>query len=139
MTTTVTRVRGGALTPFGWLGLAWPPAVGPDIRTEEYIEENRYVIRAELPGIDPVRDARVTWLDGTLRLEVTRPEEQREHGRSEFHYGSFFRSVPLPPGVREDTIVATYEQGILEITMELGEPKDAVHVVPVRTMATMVA
>jgi HSP20 family protein len=79
--------------------------------------------RAELPGVDPAKDVEVTAEDGYLRVVVTRKEESKEPGRSEFRYGTFHRTVALPPGAREDTIAATYVEGILEITMKIGEPK----------------
>jgi HSP20 family protein len=132
--TTVARFRSGTLAPFDWLGLSWPPFLAANIRTEEYIEDDTYVLRAELPGIDPAKDVRITYVDGALRLEVTRTEEQRDKLHSEFHYGAFFRTIPLPTGAKEKTIAAVYDKGILEITVEIGEPKPAEHVIPVRTI-----
>jgi HSP20 family protein len=35
--------------------------------------------------------------------------------RSEFRYGSFTRSIELPPGVDESKLTATYKDGILEV------------------------
>jgi len=134
MTTTVARFRSGTLAPFDWLGLSWPPFLAASIRTEDFVEGDKYVLRAELPGIDPAKDVRITYVDGALRLEVTRTEEQRDKMRSEFHYGMFYRTIPLPAGAREKTIAAVYDKGILEITVELGEPKPAEHVIPVRAV-----
>lgn len=116
------RFRGGTLAPFGLSDLSWLPFLEPTIRVEDYLEDDRYVIRAELPGVDPVNDVAITYVDGTLRLAVIRSEERKEKGRSEFHYGSFHRTVVLPPGAKEDTITATYLNGILEITVLVGEP-----------------
>jgi HSP20 family molecular chaperone IbpA len=36
--------------------LNWLPMAGPAIRTEEQREGDRYLLRAELPGIDPAKD-----------------------------------------------------------------------------------
>lgn len=131
MTTTAPRSRGGALAPLDWLGLSWPPAWGPAIRTEDFVDGNQYVIRAELPGIDPAKDARVTYSAGTLRLEVTRAGEERDNMHSEFHYGRFARSIPLPTGADEKTISAVYDRGILEISMRVGGSKAGEQVIPV--------
>ena len=118
-----TRLRGTAsLAPFGWSDLSWLPFLEPSIRIEDYLEDDRYVVRAELPGIDPVKDVEVTYAEGALRLSVVRGEERREKGRSEFHYGSFHRTIPLPTGAKVDTIAAKYANGILEITVLVGEP-----------------
>jgi HSP20 family protein len=118
----MTRSRGGAVAPFGWSDLSWLPFLEPSIRIEDYLEDDRYVVRAELPGIDPTKDVEITYVDGMLRLSVTRGEERREKGRSEFHYGSFHRTILLPAGAKEDTIAATYHNGLLEITVLIGEP-----------------
>jgi HSP20 family protein len=103
--------------------LSWFPFVEPAIRIEEYQKDDRYIVRAELPGIDPAKDVEVTAQDGHLRLVVSRQEESKDPGRSEFRYGTFHRTVALPPGAIEDTILATYAEGILQITMKIGEPK----------------
>ncbi|MCA2218997.1 Hsp20/alpha crystallin family protein [Jidongwangia harbinensis] len=117
---TLTRFRGTMLNPFDF-GLSWLPMVGPVIRLEEAVEEDRYVLRAEIPGVDPAKDVHLTLAEGELRLQVERKEEHAEKGRSEFHYGTFYRTMPLPAGVRADTLSATYTDGILEITALVGE------------------
>jgi HSP20 family protein len=42
-------------------------------------------------------------------------EKSESNGRSEFSYGSFVRTVSLPPGADEDDITATYE-GVLTVS-----------------------
>ena len=53
------------------------------------------------------------------RIEAERREEEKteEKGyvRHEMHYGSFARTLPLPEGVSEADIKATYKDGILDI------------------------
>jgi len=132
MLTTRLR-RTGSLAPFGWSHLSWLPFLGPTIRIEEYLDDDRYVVLAELPGVDPAKDVDITYADGVLRLSVVRVKEHRERGRSEFHYGSFHRTIPLPAGAREDTITATYADGILEITVLIGEPTTDRKQIPVTT------
>jgi len=116
MTTTRSRWWAGAVPPADWDDLSWVPFLRPGIRIEEYRSEDSYVLRAELPGVDPARDVYVSCRRGLLRLHVHRSP----HGdatRSEFHYGSAFRTVVLPVGAREDEVTATYVNGILEITV----------------------
>lgn len=127
---TLTRFRGTALNPFEF-GLSWLPPLGPVIRLEESQEDDRYVLRAEVPGVDPAEDVRLTLAEGELRLQVERKEEHTEKGRSEFHYGTFYRAVPLPPGVKTDTLTATYTDGILEITALVGETESGVKPIPI--------
>lgn len=95
------------------------------LRVEEIREGDDMVVRAELPGIDPERDVEVTVSDGVLHISAHREEQSEQKDkdtlRSEFHYGSFVRNLPLPPGVHEDDVKATYKDGILEIRMPVGE------------------
>ncbi|MDR6636890.1 Hsp20/alpha crystallin family protein [Paenarthrobacter nitroguajacolicus] len=89
------------------------------IRVEEVVDGNTLVVRAELPGIDPDKDAEITVSDGALTIKAEKQEkkEQKEKDsyRSEFRYGSFFRRVPLPDGVQESDVTASYTDGVLEV------------------------
>ena len=95
------------------------------IRVEEFREDGTLVIRADLPGIDPDKDVELTVTDGILHIEAQRREEEKheEKGyvRQELRYGSLSRSLPLPEGVTEADITATYKAGVLEI--RIPEPK----------------
>ena len=95
------------------------------IRVEEYQEDGMLVIRADLPGIDPDTDVELTVSDGMLHIEAERREEEKKEGkgyvRQELRYGSLSRSLPLPEGVTEADIAATYKDGVLEI--RVPEPK----------------
>ena len=93
------------------------------VRVEEYVKDNRYVVRAELPGVDPGKDVEITVGDGMLHVHGERHEEHREGQRTEFYYGAFSRDMTLPTGADENDVVATYQDGILEITIGLGEQK----------------
>ena len=95
------------------------------IRVEEFREDGTLVMRADLPGIDPDKDVELTISDGVLHIEAERREEEKreEKGylRHELRYGSLSRSLPLPEGVTEANITATYKAGVLEI--RIPEPK----------------
>jgi HSP20 family protein len=89
------------------------------IRVEQFMDGNSLVVRAEVPGIDPEKDVDVSVADGMLHIKAER-EEKSEHKsktgyRSEFRYGSFTRSVALPPGAREEDVTASYKDGVLEV------------------------
>ncbi len=103
-----------ALPPPNWEELSWVPFLRPGIRVEEYRGRDCYVVRAELPGIDPVRDLFVSCHKGLLRIHVHR-EPAGEATRSEFRYGSAFRTLMLPVGAHEEEVTARYTNGILEI------------------------
>jgi HSP20 family protein len=95
------------------------------IRLEDEIEDGHYVIRAELPGIDPAKDVDITVTDGQLTIKAERSEKKQSKGRSEFSYGSFMRSVTLPAGADEDDITASYDKGILTVSVALPDAPPA--------------
>ena len=93
---------------------------------DEMTKDGRYEVRAEIPGVDPAKDVDITVRDGRLTIKAERTEKKESSGRSEFSYGSFVRSVSLPPGADENDITATYDKGILTVSVAISEPKDAV-------------
>lgn len=99
------------------------PFDGNVIRLEDELKDGSYEVRAELPGIDPAKDVDITVRDGRLTIKAERTEKKESNGRSEFTYGSFLRSVTLPPGADEDSIKASYDKGILTVSMPITEAK----------------
>jgi HSP20 family molecular chaperone IbpA len=93
---------------------------------DEMTKDGRYEVRAEIPGVDPAKDVDITVREGRLTIKAERTEKKESSGRSEFSYGSFVRSVSLPPGADENDITATYDKGILTVSVAISEPKDAV-------------
>ena len=91
------------------------------IRIEETEEDGTYVVRAELPGIDPDKDVEVTLERGVLTIQAERSERKQDKQRSEFRYGAFTRSVTLPEGVREEDVSAGYDNGILTVRAPMRE------------------
>ena len=85
-----------------WLEAPWtgpPPFMAAQtFRVEEVAQDNRYVIRAELPGLDPDEDIEVTVDGRNLTIQAERRQEDSGPSRSEFRYGSLTRLVRLPPG-----------------------------------------
>lgn len=89
------------------------------LRVEEFVDDKTLVVRAEIPGIDPEKDIDIVVQNGELHIRAER-QQQSEHKdkesyRSEFQYGSFSRTVTLPPGTTDADISATYKDGVLEI------------------------
>ncbi len=104
-----------------WLESPWtgpPPFLaGQVFRIEESIQDDRYVIRAELPGLDPENDIEVT-VDGRI-LTIRAERRQQDEGpcRSEFRYGSLARAVRLPARVDPADVTARYDKGVLEVSV----------------------
>lgn len=110
---------------FDWLDSPWtavlPFSPAQSFRVEDYTEDGNYMIRAELPGLDPDHDVEVTVEPGMLTIHAERHQETRQDRHSEFRYGSLTRSVSLPDGADTDHITATYDQGILNVTIPVPE------------------
>lgn len=139
MTTLVRReVRHPLAELFDWTDslpsmLAWPPMRG--VRIEEFIEDGRYVVKAELPGLDPAKDVKVEVANGLLTITATRERQEHDGARSEFHYGSLTRQVMLPDGADEAAIQATYDAGILEVSVPVTAKSAETRTVPIEPKA----
>lgn len=97
----------------------------PMLRVEQFLDGNTLVVRAEVPGIDPEKDVDVSVADGVLHIKAEREEKSEQKSksgyRSEFRYGSFSRTVSLPPGAREEDVTASYKDGVLEVRAPAAE------------------
>jgi HSP20 family protein len=93
---------------------AWMPAL-------ELVDAgDNFVLKAQLPGIDSKDiDVQVTReaisISGERRYENT--EEKPGYVRSEFRYGKFHRTLPLPAHIQNDSVQAEYKDGILTLTL----------------------
>jgi HSP20 family molecular chaperone IbpA len=92
---------------------------------EDEMAVDRYEVRAELLGIDPASDIDVTTCDGWLTITADRRQEVDFNGRSEFAYGSFARSVPLPVGAALESIATSYHNGILTVSVPVSDTEAA--------------
>lgn len=91
---------------------------------ELFEKDDKYVVRAELPGmkLEDI-DVSVSENDLTIKGERKLDEEvkERDYYYREHGYGTFCRTVSLPSTVDEKKIEATYDSGILQVTI----PKSA--------------
>ena len=93
-------------------------AVVPSIDLRE--TEAELVVEAELPGLDE-KDVSVTLNQGVLTLKGEKKSE-REEKKDDYHlmersYGSFQRSFQVPDTIDADKVKATFEKGVLKVTM----------------------
>lgn len=97
----------------------WAPAV--DIKEED----NRFVIMADIPGVDP-KDIEVKMENGMLSISGERraehEEEKEGYKRIERSYGSFLRRFTLPDTADADSISAKSKNGTLEVIVNKREP-----------------
>jgi len=82
--------------------------------------DGELMVRADLPGLTK-DDVKVELTDDRLTISGERKEEKEEKRegfyRSERSYGSFYRQIPLPAGVKTENAAATFRNGVLEVTM----------------------
>ncbi len=110
------------------------PYLAQPIRLEDYVEDDKYMIRAELAGIDPAKDLEVTVGSGYLTIRAERSDKIERKHRSEFRYGSFSRTISLPVNADEDAVTASYHDGILEVAIGLKtEHKESAKKIEVAT------
>jgi HSP20 family protein len=90
---------------------AWPSV--------EVVQSDKDVrISAELPGLDE-KDVEVLVDDDvlTIRGEKRSETEDQERRFSERYYGRFERVIPLPFAVEEDKAEASFNNGVLTVTL----------------------
>ena len=90
-------------------------------RIEAFQKDDKFIVRAELPGIEK-DNVEIELLDDALTIRGQRREEHEEEREGYFHserqYGEFYRAVPLPEGAIGESAKATFQDGVLEVTMQ---------------------
>lgn len=107
----------------------WTPAVNV------YEDNGNLYLDAELPGID-LKQVSISVTNHTLQLRGERKaeREQKKNGCHvmEGQYGTFSRSFSLPSYVNPDGATASYENGVLKITVPKQE-KAKPRVIPIKS------
>jgi HSP20 family protein len=109
---------------FQWLDLNRPSSLSDlthYIRVESYTEDGRFVVRADLPGVDPDKDIEVNVDGDVLTIRGERRDEQHDNTHSEVRYGSFTRSIRLPKGADANDVTARYDAGVLVVSVPMTE------------------
>ena len=108
---------------------AWTPAI--DVARDD----GNIVIHADLPGIKP-DEVKIEVEDDILTVSgehrESKEEKDKNYVRRERRYGSFSRSVALPPGVDAKKIKAKTHDGVVEVTVPLPQEakKEPVTITP---------
>ena len=98
----------------------WQPSV--DISEDDQALK----VKVDLPGIKP-EDVEISVSDDRLTIKGERKEETEDDNketkvhRIERRYGSFYRSIALPPGTKADDVVAEADNGVITIHLPKGE------------------
>ena len=95
-------------------GSMWLPQV------ETFERDGQLIVRADLPGLTK-DDINVDIADDAIKIRGERRQEKEENDEgyylTERSYGSFYREIPLPAGVNGDEAKASFQNGVLQITM----------------------
>lgn len=102
--------------PFWRRELSWAGTPAVDI-TEG---DKAYEITAELPGLDE-KNIEVKLANGGLMIKGEKQQEKEEKEKDyylhERHFGSFERYFRVPEGVDTSKIEATFNKGVLTVTL----------------------
>ena len=107
---------------------AWKPAI--DIaETDE-----SYILTGDLPGLSQ-KDIEVRVEDGTLTIRGERKAEGNGDQSCICHlerrHGKFRRTFRLPNDVNEDKVGASYEHGVLVVTLPKQEPAETARIITI--------
>jgi HSP20 family protein len=89
-----------------------------------YTQPDALVVEAALPGVKP-DDVQISVLGDTLTITAnTSSEESRDdegYSYREIRRGSFSRTVTLPGGLKADDATASFENGLLRLSIPKAE------------------
>jgi len=81
-------------------------------------------VKASLPGVKP-EEVEVTVANDILTIKAAhqekKEEKKRDYYRREIRYGSFHRSLSLPVSVDAEKAQASFDNGILSLTLPKAE------------------
>ncbi|RYU80996.1 Hsp20/alpha crystallin family protein [Hymenobacter persicinus] len=102
---------------------------------DAYETEKSYEIEAALPGLKR-EDIKVDFHQGRLTISGERQFRNEQNNRRyhmvESSYGSFHRSLQLPDTVNANQIQASFEDGVLRVSVPKDEQKTRRHQIEVR-------
>ena len=94
------------------------PGWSPQIEVTE--ANGQFTVHVDLPGLKK-EDVNVEVRDDSLVISGERNKETAEehegYYKTERSYGSFYRSIPLPEGANKDKATATFQDGVLQISV----------------------
>lgn len=89
-------------------------------RTDVTETDEAVDVSVELPGMDE-KDIDVSLSDDVLTIrgekKAEREEKKKGYYLAERSYGSFYRSIPLPPGVDSEKAEAQFKKGVLTVSL----------------------
>jgi HSP20 family protein len=101
-------------------GRTWPDAAPAFPAANLWSNPDGAVVTAELPGVNP-EDIEISVVGQTLTVSGNRQPDQPGEGatyhRRERRHGEFSRAFELPFEIDSDQVQASYEKGVLHISL----------------------
>ena len=120
MDSLVDSFIGGLPAFTGMFGTSGGRSFSPTPHMDVKETDKEIVVEAELPGIDD-KDISLSLQDGVLTIrgekKLARDEEKENYRMMERRHGSFQRSVRLPDTVDEDKVEASFDNGVLKVSL----------------------
>lgn len=126
------RLKNTTFIP-SWVDDFLPGTQWPDLETKLGVtmpavnineDDNQFIIDVAAPGMEK-KDFKLELNHNVLTISAEKEEEKeekkRKFSRREFNYASFRRSFTLPNMVNEEGIKATYQNGVLSISIPKKE------------------
>ena len=110
----------GASEDAGFAPSIWSPRIDVQQRGDAL------QVCADLPGVRK-EDVNIDLTEEGLTITGERREEREEGGRERVYrsiersYGRFYRTIPLPKGLKTEELKAQMQDGVLQITIPLDE------------------
>lgn len=98
--------------------------------------KDEYQVSVELPGLKD-EDVEISLEDNVLTIKGEKKQEETKEERNyhyaERSYGAFERSISLPDNIKADAISATFNNGVLNISIpKMANPPSTVKKIPLK-------
>lgn len=117
--------RGFNMAPRGFAASGMG-SFSPSIDVKE--NENEFIIKAELPGVDE-KDIEVTVTNDSITIKGEKKEEKEDKDKNYYYmersYGSFSRVIPFEAEIESGKAEAKFKNGILDIKIPKNQSAKA--------------
>lgn len=104
--------------------LLWPDLGRGELPIDMYQTDNDVIVKASIPGLKP-DEVDISITGDTLTIKGEHKEEretkEQDYFLKERRYGAFSRSLTIPVPVKTDKAEATFENGVLTLTLPKAE------------------
>jgi HSP20 family protein len=108
----------------------------PNVDVQE--QNNEIIVTADVPGMDrndiklEITDNNVLEITAQKKSEKKEGEEAKGYLRHERSYMGFYRAIQLPAEVDKSKARATYNNGVLSVTMPISKkPEEKISTIPI--------